>query len=84
MVRPGDVSEAEIRIHTLLRFVKRIDDAISNLSDWIALPWNWKQDLSSCPSGRKCGDMPLDVPPVIQSVRHHGSDCPFPVTGDAM
>jgi len=30
MVRPGDVSYAEIRINTLLKFIKHIDDCIPN------------------------------------------------------
>lgn len=93
MVRPEDASYAEIRVNTLLKFIKHIEDCIPNFIDLIALPWNWKQYLSSFPSGRTCGDVQPDVPPMIQNgptssatplrqgVRHHGSDRPLPVTG---
>lgn len=92
-MRPVDASYAQIWINALLKFIKHINDRIPNFIDLIALPWNGEQYLSSFPSGRTCGDVQPDVPPMIQNgptssaaplrqgVRHHGSDRPLPVTG---
>ena len=93
MVWPEDVSYAEIWINPFLKFIKHINNCIPNFIDLIESPWDWKQNLSSFPSGCTRGDVQPDVPPMIQnaptsfaaslrqSVRHHGSDRPFPIAG---
>lgn len=67
VVRPEDASYAEIRINALLKFIKHIDNCIPNFIDLIASPWNRKQYLTPSPSGRTCGDVQPDVPPMIQN-----------------
>jgi len=93
MVRPDNASYAEIRINALLKFIKDINNCVSDDIDLTAFPWNWKQYLSSFPPSCTCSNVQPDVPPVIQNgptspaaplrqgVRHHGSDRPLPVTG---
>ena len=93
MVRPDNASYAEIRINALLKFIKDINNCVSDDIDLTTFPWNWKQYLSSFPPSCTCSNVQPDVPSVIQNgptspaaplrqgVRHHGSDRPLPVTG---